>query len=409
MGVNQRYAGTRTAQSLINLALITGNMGRPGTGANSVTGQCNAMGSRLFSNTTNLLGGHDFESAADRQKIAGILGIDAELIPTQNSWAYHEIIEGILKEQIKGLWVIATNPGHSWINRNMLDDVLGRLDFLVVQDMYDTTETARHADLVLPAAAWGEKDGTFINSERRIGRIKKVAKAPGLSLADFAIFRLISHYWGCGDMFRDWTDAETVFQIMKRISHGTPCDISGIADYRMLDECGGVQWPCPAGSPPPMQHRRLFEDGRYYHADGRARLLFETPRRMPEQPNDRYPYLLLTGRATAAQWHTQTRTAKSAVLRQLAPQRAYVEINPEDAARENLRANQRVLVESQRGSIEARVFITHSVQPGQVFMAMHYAETNQLTHAHFDPYSKQPSYKDCAVRLRSLKEKGGDI
>jgi assimilatory nitrate reductase catalytic subunit len=409
MGVNQSYEGTRTAQSLINLALITGNIGRPGTGANSVTGQCNAMGSRLFSNTTNLLGGHDFEKATDRQKIADILDIDVERIPTQNSWAYHEIIEGILKEQIKGLWVIATNPAHSWINRNMLDDVLGRLDFLVVQDMYENTETARHAHLVLPAAAWGEKDGTFINSERRIGRIKKVAKAPGQALADFSIFQLVAHYWGCGEMFRKWTDPQAVFRSMKEISRGTPCDISGIDDYDMLDKFGGIQWPYPDSSPPPERHRRLFDDGRYYHLDGRARLIFEAPRRMPEVPNERYPYLLLTGRATAAQWHTQTRTAKSAVLRQLAPQRVYVEVNPEDATRENLRPNQRVLVESQRGAAEARVFVTHSVQPGQVFMAMHYAETNLLTHAHFDPYSKQPSYKDCAVRIRGLKERGGDI
>ncbi len=226
-------------------------------------------------------------------------------------------------------------------------------------------------------------------------------------------------------MFTAWSDPAAVFEIMKEISRGQPCDITGIADYEMLDSCGGIQWPYPEVSPlpsgegqgvrvvraagPPEQHRRLFEDGRFYHANGRARLLFESPRKMPETPNERYPYLLLTGRATAAQWHTQTRTAKSAVLRQLAPQRAYVEVNPEDADRENLRPNQRVLVESQRGSVEARVFVTHSVQPGQVFMPMHYAETNQLTHAHFDPYSKQPSYKDCAVRLRSLKEKGGGI
>jgi assimilatory nitrate reductase catalytic subunit len=382
-----------------------------------------------------LLGGHDFEKEADRQKIAGILGIGADRIPTQNSWAYHEIVEGILSEKIKGLWVIATNPAHSWINRNMLDDVLGRLEFLVVQDMYDTTETARVADLILPAAAWGEKDGTFINSERRIGRIKKVAKAPGEALDDFSIFQLVAHYWGCGEMFRQWSDPAAAFQIIKKISRGQPCDITGIADYAMLDDCGGVQWPyvedgkgdCPhlperpegcfaqmgpvpfSGAARPAQHRRLFDDGRYYHANGRARLMFEEPRRMPEQPNERYPYLLLTGRATAAQWHTQTRTAKSAVLRQLAPQRVYVEINPEDAEKENLRPNQRVLVESRRGSVEARVFVTHSVQPGQLFMPMHYVETNQLTHAHFDPYSKQPSYKDCAVRLRSLQEKGGDL
>jgi assimilatory nitrate reductase catalytic subunit len=121
---------------------------------------------------------------------------------------------------------------------------------------------------------------------------------------------------------------------------------------------------------------------------------------MPEPPNSRYPYLLLTGRGTAAQWHTQTRTAKSAVLRQLGPQTVYVEINPQDARREDIRPNQHVIVESQRGRIRAKAFVTPTVQPGQVFIPMHYDVTNKLTHAHFDPYSKQPSYKDCAVRVR---------
>src|SRR5438093_2662862 len=120
MGVNQSYEGVRTAQAIINLVLLTGNIGRPGTGANSVTGQCNAMGSRLFSNTTNLLGGHDFANADHRQKVASTLGIDPALIPDRASWAYDQIIEGILQEKIKGLWVIATNPAHSWINQHML-------------------------------------------------------------------------------------------------------------------------------------------------------------------------------------------------------------------------------------------------------------------------------------------------
>src|SRR5208282_914192 len=303
MGINQSYEGTRAAQSLINLALITGNMGRPGTGANSVTGQCNAMGSRLYANATSLLGGHDFQNPQDRRKIARILDIDAACIPEQNSWAYHEILEGILRGQIRGLWVIGTNPAHSWINQNMLGDVLGRLDFLVVQDMYTTTETARRADLILPAAAWGEKDGTFINSERRVGLIKKVAKAPGEALDDFSIFRLIADYWGCGEMFCKWTDPEAAFQILKEVSRGTPCDISGVADYRMLDECGGIQWPYPEGTTDTAQQRRLFADGRYYHDSGRAKLLFESPRSMPEAASQRYPFLLLTGLGSAAQWH----------------------------------------------------------------------------------------------------------
>ena len=189
MGVNQSYQGVRTAQSIINLALMTGNMGRPGTGANSITGQCNAMGSRLFSNTTNLLGGHDFANPDHREKVARVLDIDPDVIPTQASWAYNEIIEGILRERIKGLWVVCTNTAHSWINQDQARDVLGRLDCLVVQDMYATTETARMADLVLPAAGWGEKDGTFINSERRIGTVKKVARASGQALADFSIIQ----------------------------------------------------------------------------------------------------------------------------------------------------------------------------------------------------------------------------
>jgi assimilatory nitrate reductase catalytic subunit len=296
--------------------------------------------------------------------------------------------------------VIATNPGHSWINQYMLRDVLSRLEFLVVQDMYTTTETARLAHLVLPAAGWGEKDGTFINSERRIGVIKKVARAPGQALADFAIFRLIADRWGCGSMFRRWRTPDDVFQILKELSRGRPCDITGITDYRLIDERGGIQWPYPAEDPDPDPQRRLFADGKFYHPDGRARFMFERPATMPEVPNAKYPLLLLTGRGTAAQWHTQTRTGKSPVLRKLYPAELYVEINPADARRAGIRPDQRVVVESQRGSLVARTFVTYCIQPGQVFLPMHYEATNRLTLAHFDPYSRQPSYKNCAVLVR---------
>lgn len=400
MGVNQSYEGVRTAQSLINLALMTGNIGRSGTGANSITGQCNAMGSRLFSNTTSLLGGRDFQSASDREEVARTLGIDAGCIPDRPSWAYDQIIEGILQEKIKGLWVIATNPAHSWINQNMLRDVLSRLEFLVVQDMYSTTETAQQAHLLLPAAAWGEKEGTLINSERRIGLIKKVARAPGQALADFSIFRLIAESWGCGRMFDRWSSPEAAFAILRELSRGRPCDISGIADYQMLEARGGIQWPYPAENPDPAPQRRLFADGRFYHPDGKARFVFDAPAPMPEAPNARYPFLLLTGRGTAAQWHTQTRTSKSAVLRKLYPAEIYLEINPQDARRIGIRPEQKVLVESQRGELVARAFVTYTVQPGQVFLPMHYEATNRLTLAHFDPHSRQPSYKNCAVNVR---------
>jgi anaerobic selenocysteine-containing dehydrogenase len=400
MGVNQSHEGTRVAQSIINLSLMTGNIGRPGTGANSITGQCNAMGSRLFSNTTSLLGGRDFTNAEHRREVAEVLGLDSARIPSTNSLAYHEILEGILAGKIRGLWVVATNPAHSWINNNHLRDVLSRLDFLVVQDMYSTTETARLADLLLPVAGWGEKAGTFINSERRIGVVQKVAKAPGQALADFAIFRLIAEYWGCGEMFHQWTSPAAVFQILKRLSAGRPCDITGIADYQMLDDCGGIQWPFRAGDPPPEQERRLFADGRFFHADGRARFIFEAPRPMPEPATKAYPFVLLTGRGTSSQWHTETRTRKSAVLRQLSPEQLYAEINTADARELGIGPGEAVVIESQRDSVRARAFLTPTITRGQVFLPMHYAGVNRLTNSVFDPHSKQPSYKACAVRVR---------
>ncbi len=412
MGVNQSYQGVRTAQSLINLALMTGNIGRPGTGANSVTGQCNAMGSRLFSNTSSLLGGREFTSPEHRHEVAAILGLDESRIPTTNSLCYDQILDGVRDGKIRGLWVIATNTAHSWIDQQMAHEVLKKLDFLVVQDMYHATETARLAHLVLPAAGWGEKDGTLINSERRIGLVKKVARAPGQALADFAIFRLIAAAWGCGEMFRDWTSPEVVFQLMKQLSAGRPCDITGIADYRHLDEAGGIQWPYPSGagfqpaeadrmSAPLVTERRLFEDGRFYHADGRAKFLFDAPSPLPEPPDDQFPFLLLTGRGSVSQWHTQTRTRQSAVLRKLYPAEPYVEIHPDDAARLKVKAGQPVVVQSRRGSIQVKAVTSRGVLRGQVFIPMHYDLTNRLTLPHFDPHSRQPSYKDCAVRLDS--------
>lgn len=403
MGVNQSYEGVRLAQSMINLALMTGNIGKPGTGANSITGQCNAMGSRLFSNTTGLLGGRDFTSAADRHEVAELLDIPVEVIPDQNSLSYYEIIDAIDRGEIKGLWMIATNTAHSWINQKRFRKIREKLDFLVVQDMYHTTDSAQIADLVLPAAGWGEKDGVFINSERRIGRTRKVRKAPGQALSDFNIFRLIAHHWGCADLFNQWDTPENVFKLLTRVSKGMPCDISGIEGYDHLDREGGIQWPYPDTVSGPVEtQRRLFADGTFFHADGRAKFLFEAPRPMPEPPNEEYPYILLTGRGTSSQWHTQTRTGKSDVLRKLYPENPYVEIHPQDAERLEIRPNHKVRVRSRRGEVEVTAVLLSSVQPGQLFMSMHYDVTNHLTADAFDPYSKQPSFKACAVTIEAV-------
>jgi assimilatory nitrate reductase catalytic subunit len=404
MGVNQSHEGTRVAEAIIDLALLTGNIGRPGTGANSITGQCNAMGSRLFSNTTNLFCGRDFTSPADRAEVAARLGIPEGRIPTENSLAYDQILEGVRDGKIRGLWIIATNPAHSWINQGDAHELLDRLDFLVVQDMYTTTETAARADLVLPAAGWGEKEGTFINSERRFGLAKKVAKAPGQALADFHIFRLVAEAWGCGALFEEWSSPEAVFQILKRLSKGRPCDISGIRDYAMLDAAGGIQWPLPEGAALPddgrPSERRLFEGGRFFTPDGRARLIVDAPRPLPEPVSPAFPLTLLTGRGSSSQWHTQTRTGKSAVLRRLGPQEDHLEINPVDAGRRGIASNEMVEVSSRRGRIQVRAFVTEGVKPGQIFLPMHGPTINRLTFSAFDPHSRQPAYKACAVEVR---------
>ncbi|HTO02800.1 MAG TPA: nitrate reductase [Opitutus sp.] len=426
MGVNQGHEATRTAQAIINLALMTGNIGRPGTGANSITGQCNAMGSRLFGNAGSLLGGYDFANAEHRAHVAGILQIDAARIPTAPSLAYDQILDAVDRGEIRGLWIIATNTAHSWINQNRFAELRKKIEFLVVQDMYATTETARQADLVLPAAGWGEKEGVLINSERRLGLARKVTRAPGEALSDFAIFRLVAEAWGCGEMFAAWRSPEAVFQLLKALSRGQPCDFGGIQDYAHIERERGIQWPwteadesqaqaafelAPANfnvgespeNPASRRHRRLFTDGKFFTTDGRARFFFDAPRAMGELPDLAYPFLLLTGRGSSAQWHTGSRTDKSAVLRKLAPTELYAEINPADAARLGVVSGDSVRVRSRRGSAIASAFVTSTVQPGQIFLPMHFASVNQLTFPSFDPHSRQPSYKAAAVQVERVR------
>jgi anaerobic selenocysteine-containing dehydrogenase len=402
MGVNQGHQGVRTAQAIVNLALMGGHIGKPGTGANSITGQCNAMGSRLFANATNLLGGHEFTNPAHREKIATATGVPVERIPDKPSWAYDRILEGVEKGEIKALWIIATNPAHSWINQRRFHKLVDKLELLVVQDMYHSTETAKLADLFLPAAGWGEKTGVFINSERRIGLVNPVAEPPGKALPDFDIFRNLAEAWGCGDMFKDWSTPEAVFQVLKKCSAGQPCDITGIRDYAHLEELGGIQWPHPASEAPltrETNERRLFADGKFFTGDARAKFLFDAPAPPPESTDAAYPFALLTGRGSSAQWHTQTRTAKSAVLRKLYPADPWVEIHPDDADRLRLDDHDWVVIESRRGFTRARARVTATIGAGQVFLPMHDSTMNRVTHDSFDPHSRQPNYKYCAVRL----------
>jgi predicted molibdopterin-dependent oxidoreductase YjgC len=274
-----------------------------------------------------------------------------------------------------------------------------------VQDMYCTTETAKRAHLVLPAAGWGEKEGCFINSERRIGYSPKVRKAPGQALADFQIIRLLAHYWGCGEMFKEWSSPEAIFRVLQRCSEGQPCEITGIEGYSHITQSGGVQWPAakmPNAEWRMTKERRLFADGKFFTPDEKAKFCFDEPVAAPEQRSEEYPLILLTGRGTSAQWHTETRTGKSSVLGKMIPEALMLDLNPEDAAKLGVRDGQSVRVISKRAELTALTRVTSCTKAGEVYLPMHDNRVNQLTHASFDPHSRQPSYKYSAVRVECL-------
>ena len=335
-----------------------------------------------------------------RRPRAGAPGMDR---PTLHRRA-HQRLRGVLRAPGSlraGGRRRALRPERRRHRRAGAHDILQRLDFLVVQDMYHSTETAAFADLVLPAAGWGEKEGVFINSERRLGVIKQVAKGAGAGAERLPHLQADRRGVGLRRRVSEVGIAGSGLPAAQGLLGGHAVRHRRASDgYRMLDAKGGIQWPLPAGeSVDAGSERRLFEDGRFYTDDGRARFVFEAPRPLPEPTSPAYPFTLLTGRGTSSQWHTQTRTAKSRVLRKLYPNAPYVELSPKDAADLGLHANAWVIVRSQRGQVRARAFVSHVVQPGQVFMPMHDAATNQLTFAAFDPYSRQPSYKACAVRI----------
>ncbi len=420
MGVNQSHEAVRTAQAIINLCLVTGNIGKPGTGPNSITGQMNAMGSRLYSNTSGLVGGRDFQNPKHRQEVSTIMEIPLERIPDRTSLAYDQILDAVLDGKIRALWVIATNPAHSWIGSDTFRRVREKLDFLVVQDMYHTSQTAQMADLYLPAAGWGEKEGTQINSERRIGVSKRVRRPPGQALSDFDIFRLVAKATGCNHLFGRFTSPESAFGLMCELSANQPHDFTGIVDYRQIDAAGGIQWPYPSKSPRPRTtenvreglpqslrsmvvgdegHRRLFEDGKFFTSDGKAKLLFDPPRPPGEVPDEVYDLVLMTGRGSSAQWHTGTRTDKSALLKSLSPQHLVLEMHPKDIEQRDLEAGREVVVKSRRGQLVALLLSTPNVGVGSVFLPMHDSRVNLLTFPSFDPHSREPSYKHAAVSV----------
>lgn len=404
MGVNQGYQAVRTAQSIINLALMTGNIGRPGTGANSLTGQCNAMGSRVFSNTTGLYGGGDFDNPVRRKAVAEALGVDESVLATKPTIPYNAIIEKAISGEIKGLWVICTNPRHSWANNEEFEKCVKNLDFFVVQDIYEDTHSAKLCDLYLPSVPAIKKEGVIINTERRASKVNPVIPKEEGELSDFEIFYNIGKELGMGDLLNGWETPRSTFELLKKCSKGMPCDITGIT-YEMLEGPNmegsrGVQWPFREGETLIEDERRLYEDGNYYTPSKKAKFHFEDIAENPTQTSKEFPYIFNSGRGTVGQWHTGVRSREIEESERIYSKESYVFMHPELALELNIVENERVSIASQNGvTRDFTIKISDHVKKEHLYAPMHYIETNALTPSVYDPYSKEPSFKTVAVNI----------
>ena len=403
MGVNQGYQAVRTAQSIINLAVMTGNIGRPGTGANSLTGQSNAMGSRAFSNTAGLYGGGDFDNPVRRKAVAEALGVDESVLATKPTIPYNQIIERAISGEIKGLWVVCTNPRHSWANNEEFRKAAENLDFLVVQDIYEDTHTAQLADLFLPSVPGIKKEGVFINTERRLSKMNPIIAKEEGEKSDFEIFYGIGQALGMGSLLDNWKTPRDVFELLKKCSKGMPCDITGVT-YEMLEGpemsgSRGVQWPFRAGEVLVEDERRLYEDGNYYTPSKKVKFHFEDIAENPTVASEEFPYIFNSGRGTVGQWHTQVRS-REIEANNIYSKESYVLMNPELAKELNIAENERVKIASQNGvTNEFNVVYSDTVKKNHLYAPIHYIETNSLTPSIYDPYSKEPSYKTVAVNI----------
>lgn len=390
MGVNHSTQGTETVNAINNLALLTGNIGRMGASPFSITGQCNAMGTREAGFTSSLPGYRKFESPSDRQELAALWNIALERIPSQRGLAYPDIIEAALAKRIRALWIIATNPMVSFPNHALLKQALETLEFLVVQDGFHPTPTSELADLVLPAAIWGEKEGTYTNSERRVSKVNRAVEPPGEARSDFNIFLELAGRLGERDVLvPGWQTPRDAFDEWRRVSAGRLCDYSAMT-WEAIEENGGLQWG----------GERLYEDGRFATSDSRAEFFCIDWQPFPEQPSRDYPFILNTGR-TVEHWHTRTKTGVVPILDGMSP-RAWLEMNPRDARRLRLKPHDRVSVVSARGRVDAvELRVTEIVAPGQVFMPFHFVETNsnRATQSAYDPISREPNFKQSAVKV----------
>jgi anaerobic selenocysteine-containing dehydrogenase len=404
MGVNQSTSGVDKNLALINLSLATGNIGRPGTGPFSLTGQPNAMGGREAGGLATTLPGHRLVAdARDRAEVERFWGLPPGAISPRPGLTAIEMVEALEQGRIKVLWIAGTNPLVSLPNQTRVRAAFAKADLVVVQDAYHPTETTNAADLILPAAQWSEREGTMTNSERRICLLERAGDSPGEALPDWQIICRVAAALGHGHAF-SYENAEQIFLEYRDLTRGRDLDITGI-DYRLLRETGGVQWPCPEGSRRGAE--RLFTTGAFPTPDGRARFHIPDDRPPADAITADYPLVLTTGRVKD-QWHTRTRTGKVPKLNKSVPA-PYLEIHDQDARALGIRNGQPVRVCSRRGTIELPARLSRSIRPGTLFTPFHWGAlwdsrsvANLATSEAFDPRSKEPELKFAAVRVEAV-------
>ncbi|MEO0900574.1 MAG: molybdopterin-dependent oxidoreductase, partial [Bacteroidota bacterium] len=405
MGLNQSVIGVDKNVSLLNLSLLTGHIGKPGSGPFSLTGQPNAMGGREVGGMASLLAAHrDLGNEKHRKEVEEFWG--GKPIKKNPGLTATEMFDALEKGKLKAIWVICTNPVVSMPNAHKVEEALKKANFVVVQDISHNSETTKYADLILPAAGWLEKEGTMTNSERRISYLPKVIDPPGEALPDAEILWRFAQEMGYPGF--DYNNASEVYDEYCLMTKGTNIDISGLS-YERLQTEGSFQWPVPhkthKGTP------RLFGDQVYYTANAKAH--FNAPRKLynqSEQTDSEYPLILNTGRVRD-QWHTRTKTGKVKRLLTHIPT-PFLEMNKVDAYILGLKEDDIAIVKSRRGSVQVKVKINFDIREKVVFLPMHwgkilnsdFSRANNLTNDLVDPISKEPDFKYCAVRVEKYEK-----
>jgi len=397
-GIEHHTHGVENVLSCINLVLATGKIGKPGCGYATITGQGNGQGAREHGQRCNQLpGGRDIENPAHRAHVAAAWGVTESDIPGKGATA-PEIVEMIHRREVRGLLSICFNPLVSLPDARFTQEALERLDFFVAIDFF-LSETARHADLVLPGSLHEEDDGTVTSVEGRVIRIRKAVEPPGEARRDWEIVCELARRLGQGERF-DFHAPADIFDELRRLSRGGVADYGGIT-YERLDRDMGVFWPCPTEDHPGTP--RLFEGGRFGHPDGRARFHAVEYRPPAEDVDDEYPIILTTGRVVSQFLSgTQTRRIGPLVAQQPEPK---VEMHPRLAARLGIADGERVRVVSRRGAIELAAHVAATIRPDTVFIPYHWPgaqSANRLTIRAYDPIAKIPEFKVAAVRVERV-------